>query len=267
MIILPSKRVKDGLKPLRHDHRDYDYIKTKKLGGILPASIPDFNVDAGLWMPNQETENAAFTPPIPALPFGCTDYAQNELCMDEDGVLQNPMDIENVTHANASGGTDLRTSLKAVVKLRGDKHPNFFAIKSSGIFDWFDAVRVSLYSTSSQKRGASIGSPWYPDFNTGASILPIPDFSLSRASWHDWCIKGQKTISGEVYLIGKPWLGKDYGDAGFVYFSRPLFNALMNINGTGAYTLDKLLPGEQAQSVDSNIVQKIVSYIRNLLGL
>jgi hypothetical protein len=257
---------KSGVKPTKHDFRDYDYLKTKKLGGILPAFPAEYNVDAGIWAPNQEEVNYYFMPPVPAMPYGCTNYSQNELCMDEDGILQNPMDLENLTHANANGGSDLRSSLAATIKLRGKDHPAYFNIKAQGIIDWFDACRITMLSTANEKRGVSVGTPWYPDFNMDKAILPIPDFSLNRASWHNWVVKGWKTIDGQVYLIGKPWLGADYADKGFCYISRPLFNALMNIRGTAAYTLDKLLSNETAETVDTNVVQWIVSLIRNLLG-
>lgn len=258
--------VKDGLKPLKHDHRDYDFFKTKKFAGIPPTLPENYSVDAGFWFPDQRKENILGTIHVPALPYGCTDYSQNDLCMDEDTQPYNPMDIENVTHANDRGGADIRESLDATVKIRNGNHPAYFRIRASGAIDSFDAARLAMLSTSSEKRGVTVGTPWYPESTTVGKdgIMYVSDFSLYRATWHNWDVKGWKTINGEPYLICKPWLGPDYGDHGVSYVSRAVFNSLLAIRGTGMFTLDKLLPGEIPVAVDSTIVQMITSFIRNL---
>ena len=61
--------------------------------------------------------------------------------------------------------------------------------------------------------------------------------------------------------------GETYGDKGYAYMTREIFNATMAVSGSCAFTIDALLPGEQVQTVDMNIVDWIVSYIRNLFGL
>lgn len=277
MIPLPSqKMIKSGVTPTKDDHRDYDFLKHKKLGAVLPSFASDYNIDAGLWTPDQEVENDEFNPPVPAMPFGCTDYAQCELCIDEDGEIYNPAYLESFTHANANGGGDLRVSLQAVIDhglqakdgmIHRGAHPAYFSVKSSGAIDWFDAVRLAMLSTSNEKRGVSVGTPWYPEFmSTPDGIYPIPDFSLNRASWHNHCIKGWKTINGVTYLIDKPWCGASFGDKGFGYISRPLFNSLMNIPGTAAFMIDKLLPGETPPTVDLPVIRWIVSYVRSLFN-
>lgn len=270
--------IKSGLTPTPHDSRDYDLFKTKKLGGIIPAFPDNYSTDANLWMPDQNAVNPLFTPPVPSLPEGCSDYTQTDLCMDEDGVLYNPMDIENITHANANGGTDLRTSLNAVLKLRKN-HPAYFNIQpdiqKGGVIDWFDAMRLAQTLGKMENRAVSVGTPWFPEFmHPVKGIIPTPNWSLtvpgtsiSRVSWHNWAIKGWKTINGQVYLIGKPWIGKDYGDGGYCYFSRSVFNQLMSINGTAAFTLDKLLPNEKPETVDSSVKQWLVSFFTRLFSL
>lgn len=267
MTLLPS-----GTGPTPIDHRDYDYIKTKKLGGLVPTFLEEYNVDAGLWIPDQNAGSDLFNPPVPPMPYGCTNYSQCELCSDEDGVLYDPSYLESITHANAHGGGSLRAALQAVVKhgvrnqagqiIKG-QHPAFFNVRAAGAIDWFDAARLAMASTAAEKRGVSVGTPWYPEFMERA-LLPIPDFSLYRASWHNWVIKGWKIVNGESHLIAKPHIGPNYGDKGFCYFSRPLYNSLMNIPGTAAFTLDKLLPGEKAVTIDTKINEWIVSLIRNL---
>lgn len=267
--------MKSGLKKTRRDWRDYDYLKTKKFGGVLPNLPASYNVDAKLWTPNQETGSDLFNPHVPPMPYGCTNYTQTDLCIDEDGRLYNPWYLESITHANESGGTDLRTSLEAVVNngmedvggvLVKGQHQAYFNVKAQGGIDWFTAVQLAMFSTSDERRAVSVGTPWYPSFFPDRSgIVAAPnDWTAHGATWHNWAIKGWKSINGVTYLIGKPWLGADYGDEGFGYFSREIFNALMNIRGTCAFTIDKLLEGEEAKKVDMNIVDTIVSFIRNL---
>ncbi len=288
--------MKSGLRPSKHDHRDYDYFKSKKMGATsVPPFATEYNVDAGLWVPSQEAGSPLFNPHVPSMPWGCTNYGQTDLCIDEDRKLYNPAYLESFTHANAKGGLEVRESLQAVVdhgmqdvagNLVKGQHQEYFNIKASGAIDWFDAMRLAMISTSSEKRGISVGTPWFAEFATanGTSVVRKPDgtieygvggpktgiitmptyFGLDGVPWHNWGIKGWKTINGELYLIGKPWMGPEFGDKGFCYFSRPLFNAIMNIRGSVAFTIDKLMPGEEAVPIDSNIIEWIGSLIRNL---
>lgn len=256
--------IKSGLKPIKPDRRDYDFHKSF---GSVPTTLPDnYSADANIWVPNQDLPNDSFSPPIPALPTGCTDYAQTDLCIDEDGVLLNPMLIENVTHANANGGCDLRVSLSAAKKVFN--RTGYFNIRWESPLDAFDAIRLALYSTATEKRSASVGSPFFSEWLSPVNgLLPIPSsFSTRGATWHNYKVPGWKTINGVPYLVCKMWLGPTYGDSGYVYMSRELCNAVLNIPGSAAFTLSKVIPG-QIQLVDLSIVQNIVSFIRNLLGL
>lgn len=272
--------IANGTRPTKHDHRDFDFIKSKKLGTTTVVTYPDnYSTDAGLWMPDQRATNPLFTPNVPPLPFGCTDYAQTDLCIDEDGELYNPAYLENITHANDNGGCDLRVSLNAVIKngmldMSGNVvhrgwHPAYFNIKPRlPELDWFDAIRLAMIVGQSEKRAVSVGTPWFPEFMSPVNgILPIPSWNLQTVSWHNLNMKGWKTIDGQPYLIGKAWIGKEYGDKGFCYVSRPLFNCLMAIPGTAAFTLDKLLPGETAQTIDSTTIQWLISFIRQLFHI
>lgn len=263
-----------GGAPNRWDHRDYDFLKSKKLGS-LPTFPDNYCTDVGLWNPNQNEGCSLFTPPVPPMPFGCTNYAQTDLLIDEDQKLYNPMELEAITHANANGGTDLRTSLKALVKLHPN-HPQFFNVQPDinrgGMIDWFDAIRVAMIIGKPENRAVSVGSPWFPGFmhpingvvsetNWNTTIIGT---SLSRISWHDWNVKGWKMIDSQVYLIMKPWIGTGWADSGFGYISRTNFNRFMSIPGTVAYTLDKLLPGETPEKIDSTVAQWLVSFFTNL---
>lgn len=266
--------MQSGIRPTRIDHRDYDYLKTKKFGATPPSLPREYSVDAGLRVPNQNDWDYNFTPAVPPMPFGCTNYAQCEICADEDGCLYDPSYLESITHANARGGTDMRTALNALVKngvraTNGEiitTHPAYFNIRASGAIDSFDAVRLAMLSTYNEKRGVSVGSPyWYAWAGVGANgILPSADFTLRNASWHNWVIKGWKDLGGTTYLVCQMLQGVHYGDKGFVYLTREQFNATMAVNGAVAFTIDKLMPGEKVETIDVNLIQLIVSYVRSL---
>lgn len=270
--------MKNGYKKTYTDHRDYDLLRTRKpTFGAVQALPLSYSVSTGLRIPNQEVQDANFTPPVPPLPYGCTSYAQCQICSDEDGVLYNPAYIESFTHANANGGSDLRTALDCVVKngvqdAQGQihkNHPAYFNIKPSGMIDAFDAARLAMLSTSSEKRGVSVGSPFWLQWGAvgNSGILPPPDYDLQFASWHNWVIEGWETINNTTYLRCQMLQGATYGNGGIVYMPRDQFNTTMAVRGSIMFTIDALLPGEQVQTVDMNIVQMIVSFIRNLFGV
>lgn len=257
--------IKQGLKKIRRDHRDRDLHKS--FGMATTSSLPtDFTVDAGLWMPNQDIPQAITgLDTIPALPYGCTDYTQVDLCADEDNKLYSPMVLENITHANQNNGTDIRVALEAAKQALG--RTGYYSVKAQGILDWFDAIRLAIYSGQPEKRSVSIGIPWFPEFERlpAGAIMPIPIFDTAKASWHNAKVAGWKTIHGTPYLMIKSWQGPGYGDNGWCYMSRELCNALLNIRGTGAFTLTKMT-SSTIQTVDMGLIATIVSFIRNKLG-
>lgn len=262
--------IRGGAKPTRPDHRDFDFHKS--FGSVVPPTFPtEYNVDAGLWMPDQ---NAM------ALEFGCTGFTQGSLCEDEDGSQYDPAYIYRNTPPYDDGGRDIRASLDFIRKsdlheygsvngfTPGTRRTAYFNVRAYTPLDWFDAIRLAMYSTAQEKRAVSVGTPWFPEFESpDHGKLPVPkSFDVSAATWHNWKICGWKTIGDQVYLIGKSWQGAQYGDNGFCYISRPLTNNLMSISGSAAFTVSKIAPA-QIQLVDLTIVQTIVSYIRRLLGL
>lgn len=262
--------LKSGLKPARIDHRDFDFIKSKRLGGALVAFPDNYSTDAELWMPDQNEGCDLFTPPVPPMPYGCTNYTQCDLLADQDKKLYNPMALEKITRANRKQGTDLRTSFKAVLKLYKKDHPAFFNVQPDnnrgGHLDWFDAARVAMIVGKMENRAVSVGTQWFRSFNQTENGVIAPPNWQSEYSWHNWAVKGWKVINGQTYLIGKPWAGRSYGDGGFCYVSRPLFNALMNAQGSIAYTLDKLLSGETPERIHVSVAQWLTSFFTNLFA-
>lgn len=267
-----------GIPVPKIDHRDFDFHATFGTVGFS-QNVPEYNADAGLTMPNQNAADASYTPPAPALPSGCTDYACVELCTDEDGVLYSPMLMENLTHASALGGADVRAALG--VASRVFNKGSYFAIRASRDFDMFDAIRLAMFSTQDEKRSVSIGIPWYPAFEgtvkepdgsytakalTGG-ILTMPwTLDITGLGWHNAKIAGWKTINGVMYLTVKSWQGRDYGDGGWCYMSREICNAVFSVSGTCAFTLAKQ-PSYGVQTVVLPWFQTFISLVRNMLNL
>jgi hypothetical protein len=186
--------------------------------------------------------------------------------MDEDDILYNPLTLEAITHANANGGIDIRTSLKAAMQAYA--RTAYFNIQWQQPLDAFDSIRLAIFSTQNEKRAVSAGTPFFQGWlNPVEGILPIPaSFNTTGLPWHNWVICGWQTIAGVPYLVCKMWLGPTYGLNGFAYMSRDLANAVFNISGSGAFTLSKVASAN-LQTVDMNVVDIIVSFIRNLIGL
>ncbi len=251
--------IKSGYKPRKFlwfpikDHRDFSH---KSFGSVQVPFPPSYNTDDGLDMPNQDADG---------LPFGCTDETQSEVANDlMQKTVTLPWTIEEITHANALGGIDVRTSLKAAVGLGW--FTGYFNIEALGGQDMFDAVRDAQVSGGTEKRSVSVGTKWFPEFEqvgvTG--LMPMPNFAGTNFSWHNWKICGWQTIGDQVYLVGKSWQGPGYGDKGLVYFSRPLFNQLMAIGGSAAFTVTKgVLP--PIQTISTTWLQWLISYAKNLL--
>lgn len=263
-------KIQHGLNPKWSDKRDFDFIKSHKLGALgAPTTYKEFSIDAGFPMMNQNSMG---------LPYGCTGMTQADLCSNEDFVVYDPADVYDRTPPGGrDAGREIRKSLAVVCdKLGGvrkyltqDKPSNprtgYFSIRAQGMFDWFDAFYISLLSTQNEKRGISIGIPWYPEFESplAGGILPIPIFDTAHASWHNAEIAKIKIIKGVPYLGIKSWQGPEYGDNGWCYMSRELCNVIFEIQCTEAFTVSKVVPG-QTQTVDLNVVEQIVSFFMNL---
>lgn len=250
--------IKQGVKPVAKDYRDRDFLKTF---GAVPQFPPEYNVELYKWTPNQNLPEPIFG--NPALENGCTDYAQADICADEDGVLHDPMLMENATHANANGGGDMRTALKAAVKIYN--RSAYYNVNPKGGLDYFDAVRLAMGSGIPEKRSVSVATRWYGEFESPINgILPEPNYNGSYTN-HNWKICGWKIIGDQTYLIGKSWQGAYYGDKGFHYISRKVFNMLMTQNGAAAFTVTKMGVGTP-QTIDLSVIQYWLSFIKTWLA-
>lgn len=258
--------IRNGTGPTRIDHEDFDFHATYGNTKVSSINFPDsYNTDAGLTMPDQDTINAQFAPPVPALPYGCTDYAQSEVSTDLDGALKNPEILENYTHANENGGEDIRASL-SMAKVIG-WISGYFNVQSYQL-DYFDSIRLAMLSGGSEKRSVTIGTPWFVEWQGyRGDIMPMPkNLTPLNQIWHNWKICGWKQINGVPMLIGKTWQGPTIGDKGFEYFPREVVNSIMTIPGTIAFTTTKgQLP--PIETIPVSLMQWFVSNVKNLLGL
>lgn len=257
--------IRHGTKPTIHWSGN-DFHKSFGTVGIDTSTLPqELHLDAGLWMPDQEIPQTFGSFSVPALPFGCTDYGGTDACMDEDGIQENPMLLETADEANALGGISITTMLAAAMKVFD--RTAYFSIRAQAPLDWFDAIRVCLASTETEKRIAIVGTPYYDEWadTSSTGIMPTPaSFSPLGLPWHCYVICGWTTINGEPMLIAKTWQGTRWGDQGWGYMSRALVNNVMNVGGSVAYTLTKDTPSTVIP-IDWNFVEWIQSLFNYLI--
>lgn len=266
--------MKSGLNPVERDHRDYDYHRT--FGSVSPFVLPtEYDVDAGLTMPNQELDG---------LPYGCTGYAQTDLCTDEDGVVYDPRFTYDMTlkdegqWGNYNTGCDIRDSLKTLLsygaKIKDNPNDDPTTHRRGAYFnvgpttDFFEGVRSAMYLSRLEKRAASIGTPWFVEFEriTADGILPDNPTINTNAEWHNWVCSGWVMKQGEPYLKVKSWQGTAYGDNGWAYMSRSLYNKLLSMPYTGAFTVRKVLP-EDIRTIKRTLMETLIVYLQRLLAM
>lgn len=260
--------IKNGTRPAKNIHKErrwHDHFF-----GVIPANIPDFNLDSGLnGMPDQNADGA---------PFECVGYTTSDIGTDVIGKIQDP-DFSYAASryvsgdgAEGIGGTSFHGGLQGAVALgflqkslatvsasvQGEKYVSDWnnwpaqlkktALASAqngilnvlGMGDDFDSILSACYTG---KIGISIATAWYLNWDVTAvkyGIVQAPSNpqDVSNLGWHNWAIKGKKTIDGIPYLIGKTWQGTSVGDNGWMYFSREAINGALSVQGSGALTLN-----------------------------
>lgn len=292
--------MRNGTRPTRIDHRDFDFFKSHRLAGATTSDVqfPDtLLTDAGLVMDDQEMADYEFMPPTPAMPFGCTDFSQAGLATNLTKIIHDPLPLDNVTHANADGGYDIRQSLLAAVGLGWFKQ--FFNITKSGAFDWFDSFRLAQLAGAGagETRSISWGTPWFTSWEqaalAGKSIMPMPTADelasvaasgslwgrfkmlfgivgvLEPIPWHNSILDGfsnQFAVApGTLFYRDESHQGKTVGDGGFLYFPREVVNAVMGIPGTVAFTPSNT-PILNPVTVSLSTLEWILSIVQNILS-
>jgi hypothetical protein len=258
--------IQHGTQPVRPDHRNFSLNRT--FGAV--AQLPDsYLVDAGFGFPDQNADG---------LPYGCTGYAQSELCQDEDAAHYSPSYTYLKTRlmegtAGQNVGCSITDSLKSTIvygvqeptentDLQAGTHrrAQYFQVEAVGT-DMFTAIQQALILNEGEKRSVSCGTPWMREWETAPNGI-LHDFVFTgNEPWHNWKICGWKQINGQPYLIGKSWQGTSYGDGGWHYLSRDLCNKVFALSGTAAFTVRKATAAD-VQTVKLTIFSTILSYLR-----
>lgn len=167
--------IKNGARPTRRSHLDRDLHKSfgNALGDVTFPT--EFFVTKDPNRPDQNADGES---------EGCTNYTQWRLASNLGKTGITPAQLEAVTHANALGGSDIRTSILACLPA-SSAHPerlgwftNFYNIQAKGIIDWFDAFRLAQVSGLPEQRSLSWGTPWFPSWENainGVLMTRQPD--------------------------------------------------------------------------------------------
>lgn len=257
--------IQNGVKQIRKDHRNYSAHRT--FGATL-VFTDEYNVDAGLTIPNQNTDG---------YPNGCTGYSQAELCQDQDKKQYRPdftykktllMDNEQLGEP-----CDIRTSLKSTkvygvlgvdesTDLEAAKHLRGAYYQVENHSDWFDSIRSTI---TLNKSSVSVATQWFASFGRVGQDGIISETFSPDFSWHNYKVCGWKQINGQPYLIVKSWQGSGYGDGGYCYMSRNIINRLLSVSGSGAFIVAQYDPSK-IQTVKLDILSTILSYLVRLLS-
>mgnify|MGYP001561849912 CR=1 FL=1 len=291
--------MKSGTRPAIQDPRDYSFHRT--FGAVSPLEFPlEYNVDAGLTMPDQGADQN----PYSCTAYATTDLGtdQDKTIYSPEYTYMKTLYLQGLPPD--TNGSDIRPSLKSakiygllpkintpidllgkgedftanqahwpvdVDKISGlleHRKGDYYNIYDDGKQDWFDDFRSALWLNRGDKRGICIGTPWmWPSAPAGFLTEHfVYDGNPQSVAWHCWAIKGWTTIEGTPYLIGKPWLGKDYGANGWVYISRETLNKVMKIRGSVAFTQADAT-GRDIRTIQLGIIETILLYLWRMLGL
>ncbi len=265
-----------GLKLKFTDRRDYDLLKSLGATTFDTNSLPStYSVDAGFPMRDQNAEGYI---------YGCTGFAQTDLCSNEDKVIYDAGEFYLSTPPGTrTEGRDLRASLellrtrgpKTSEGVLGPKRTAYYNIRKTPMLDWFDAICVALWVTKDESRAASVAMPWFAQFELAGptGILPIPPkYTWDIASghnavvsgWTDTNTKGDLIRGGEPFLKIKSHQGPIYGDAGWCYLDRNQTNVIFEMWYTDAFTVTKRV--DAVQKVDLTFLEDIISRLVNLVA-
>ncbi len=269
-----------GLRPIQPHKTDYDFLSSFGATTPDPEGLPEnFSVYDGREVPDQNQDDQRFPFSIPALPQGCTAESGTFDSGIQDNDLYNPQDLYlHTPDYNPYTGRDIRAMfstlkehglLKADGTLTGNRSAYFNVYGSFRISD-ADAVRIAIWVNQYEKRSVYIGS-WWEWGNNPQTILPEPTYLTKNGTLHCYLCTGWKTIDGTLYLEIIPWLGKNVGDSGKFYMDVSIYNKLMIMPYTAAFTVTKgdianpVALGLQAHT--DHVIYSLVQFIRNLFNV
>lgn len=263
--------MKSGAQPIKRLPRKRFHDRYPEAAGAI--AIEDFNVDAGLWMPDQIADAAETE---------CTSYAVTDILADVfkklfspdwqyamtqwlQGVTPNEMGadphvaMQTAILLGALLASDAPFSAKSMGELYSANWHNWPSNLNSvaavfgqnGVLNALgngDPLSSITAACSVGKMGVSCTTMWYAEWEANGgfqgSILPMPKNPSQQQTldgllpFHNWDFKGQKTINGQKYGIVKSWQGAKYGDNGYAYIGQDVAQAVFDVPGTGALCFD-----------------------------
>lgn len=259
--------MKSGLTHIRPDTRDYSLLPTYGALGTGAEGLPEsFSIYDGRTIPNQDQADTRFPFTIPPLPVGCTGESGAFESGIQDGALYNPQDLFLATPpGDAYAGRDIRQMLQTLIS-RGVKDANgnlspkrlaYLNCYGSGKIDDFDAARIGIWINQAEKRGIYIGSRWAWGDTPPAAQLYVPQYSSSDPL-HCYIATGWTPDGLEVI----PWIGESVGNKGVFYLSRQIYNSLMAMPYTGAFTITKLPSSTPIPVGYQAVIDHLIYYIK-----
>lgn len=252
-----------GTRPAEHIYKEKKFHE--RFGGVSPQDIPDFNLDAGLTMPDQvkdqaDTECVGYTvadilTDIFKVPFSPDfSFAAARYVAGDDPGIDGTSFHAGIQSAVAFGGL-IKTLAPFDAMTKSELYISDYKVWDSipkesrlpyaqngtmnvlGNGDAFDSILFAAYNG---KIPVSVGSPWFEEwaYNIQGGVVQQPVLDGQYPNWHNYCIKGKKTINGVPSLIVKSWQGTRVGDNGWLYFSRETINKTLSVPGSGALTIN-----------------------------
>ena len=251
-----------GTRPAKDIHKVKKFHQI--FGGLVPPVIPDFNLDAGIWNPNQDTDGA---------PTECVGYTTADILADIFKEQFSP-DFSYAAALYITGegpgtnGASFHAGIQGAVGVGGMPEANavFSALTKGELYvsdfnnyqpfqktealkyvqngllnvlgngNNFDSILSALYLG---KIAVSMGSPWFQEWQglPAESVLPMPQNPIAQSQapitpWHNYAGKGQKTINGQPMIPIKSWQGI------WLYMPANVANAVFSVPGTGALTFN-----------------------------
>lgn len=278
-----------GLRELPDDDRDFRLGKILGLVPIDNVPLEDFMVAWPLAIKDQGYTDF------------CTAFATAAVSEDQEEILLDPFfsfaKTKKIEGNYKTWGATLRDACKALVKYgslpagstpfditkvsrdfmadwknwteRQDahaiKHKKQSYFKVTGPNDIFDNIRAALWQGKDPKQSIVAGCIWRPSWTDKSGIIPKED--ESGGFGHAFCIRGQKMIDGEPYLVVQNSYGIDWGKSGYNFFPREVVNRDFRFGIFQFYDMDpkdaKIL-NETGLSVKWLALAKFISLLKNL---
>lgn len=181
-----------------------------------------------------------------------------------------PENIKNSDEDYSANQGNWPVSVDAIASKMEHKKGNYFNVYLDSGLDWYNSIRSAIWVNKDDMRAVLVGTPWL--WNSAPNGILDENFNYDgdpyHYGWHAWNIcgwtmlntKGAFIRNGEIFLKGKPWAGKNYGDEGFVYLSPRCINRLMEIRGCAAFTLADARK-EDIESIKLSIWEQIAYYL------